>query len=72
MSDIIMVNQLEVASDLASDIVILFSKIKHPEKNFKQIKEFITDGENYVQSAQELFNFWYEFYFDKLEKAKVK
>lgn len=69
----IVIDQLETSAELANDIVILFNQMKYPQfENAETLKEYITDTDgNYTKSAQELFNYWNEYYFDKLEKLKL-
>ena len=69
----IVIDQLETSAELANDIVILFNQMKYPQfENAETLKEYITDTDgNYTKSAQELFNYWNEYYFDKLEKLKI-
>jgi hypothetical protein len=60
------INILEVASELAH------KKIEeHFEFEAKKIYEWVSDEESrYTEEAQELFNEWYDYYYDFLLKLK--
>ena len=60
------INILEVASELAH------KKIEeHFEFEAKKIYEWVSDDESrYTEEAQELFNEWYDYYYDFLLKLK--
>jgi hypothetical protein len=60
------INILEVASELAH------KKIEeHFEFEAKKIYDWVSDDESrYTEEAQELFNEWYDYYYDFLLKLK--
>ena len=70
--EIVKIDQLGAAAELANSIVIVFFQMKYPTLNESDTNDFILDADgNYTVPAQELFNFWNEYYYDILTKHKI-
>ena len=63
----ITINILEVASELAHSIVC--DKLKY---ELSRIYESVTHQANYTDEAQDLFNEWYDYYYDFLLNLSIK
>ena len=63
----ITINLIELSSDLAEEMV----KIKF---NYKENDIYIEEDEEitYTEQAQEVFNEWYDYYYDFLIKREIK
>ena len=62
----ITINLIEVSSELAEEIV----KIKF---NYKENDIYVEEDEEikYTEQAQEVFNEWYDYYYDFLTERKI-
>ena len=62
----ITINLIELSSDLAEEMV----KIKF---NYKENDIYIEEDEEikYTEQAQEVFNEWYDYYYDFLTERKI-
>ena len=63
----ITINLLEVASDLAHEIVC--AKFEDNEDLIYRDKN--AESTEYTENAQDLFNEWYDIYYDKLLNYKI-
>lgn len=63
----ITINVIELSSDLAEEMV----KIKF---NYKENDIYVEEDEEvkYTEQAQEIFNEWYDYYYDFLIERKTK
>jgi hypothetical protein len=73
------VNEIELASELAEDRMLVMYACKRRCENVQELLEFHYDDiykedEDsgvimYTEELQDEFNFWYDYYLDKIEKA---
>ena len=63
----ITINLIELSSDLAEEMV----KIKF---NYKENDIYVEEDEEikYTEQAQEIFNEWYDYYYDFLIEREIK
>ena len=63
----ITINVIELSSELAEEMV----KIKF---NYKENDIYVEEDEEvkYTEQAQEIFNEWYDYYYDFLIERKIK
>ena len=63
----ITINVIELSSELAEEMV----KIKF---NYKENDIYVEEDEEvkYTEQAQEIFNEWYDYYYDFLIKREIK
>lgn len=63
----ITINLIELSSELAEEMV----KIKF---NYKENDIYVEEDEEvkYTEQAQEIFNEWYDYYYDFLIKREIK
>lgn len=73
------VNEIELASELAEDRMLVMYACKRRCENVQELLEFHYDDiykedEDsgvimYTEELQDEFNFWYDYYLDKIEEA---
>jgi hypothetical protein len=66
-SDKVEVNIVELSSELADDAA--FNELC--SKGIISDKEEMWDGENYTEIAQDVFNRWYDYFYDMINGFKV-